>query len=158
MHKIHIQQAVSGLPVPKKAQLRLWAITALNQLKTSGEISIRIVDRIEMTQLNFTYRQKNYPTNVLSFPADLPEAIRSAHPLLGDIIVCAEVVNHEAEEQHKPLTAHWAHMIVHGVLHLLGHDHENDEEAIAMESLEIAIMQELGFANPYEAGVNHPHE
>ena len=103
-----------------------------------------------MSELNSTYRQKNGLTNVLSFPFTMPEDVQIDIPILGDIVVCAEVVNREADEQSKPQEAHWAHMIVHGVFHLLGYDHETDKDAEIMESLETEIMQSLGYANPYE--------
>ncbi len=112
------------------------------------ELSLRIVDRTEMQQLNGTYRGRDYATNVLSFPADLPAHLEL--PLLGDIAVCAPVVNEEAHQQGKDNAAHWDHMLVHGVLHLLGYDHQNDTEADAMESLETRILAHLGRPNPYE--------
>jgi probable rRNA maturation factor len=108
--------------------------------------------------LNSTYRQKTGPTNVLSFPFDLPEDIQLDMPILGDIVVCADVVNREAQEQHKTLDVHWAHMIIHGVFHLLGYDHETDHDAEKMERLEINVMQSLGFNNPYETREDHHHE
>lgn len=106
-----------------------------------------------MTTLNRDYRGKSGPTNVLSFPADLPPEL--ALPLLGDIVVCAPVVAREAAEQGKPLAAHWAHMAVHGCLHLLGHDHVEEADAVAMETLESTILAQLGFPCPYP---DHAHE
>src|SRR5690606_500913 len=111
------------------------------------ELSIRIVDRDEIQALNAQYRHKNTPTNVLSFPCELPPAVDV--PLLGDIVICAQVVQEEAAAQHKAELSHWAHMVVHGTLHLLGYDHMDDAEANEMESLEIEILNTLGFANPY---------
>ena len=108
---------------------------------------MRIVDEAESQQLNFDYREKDKPTNVLSFPFQCPPGIEL--PLLGDLVICAQVVAREAAEQQKTVTAHWAHMVVHGCLHLLGFDHINDEDAAEMEAEEIQILQELGFANPY---------
>lgn len=152
MHAITIQFATDSSYAPKRALLQKWAKAALRNENQPTELSIRVVDIDEMTQLNSTYRHKKGPTNVLSFPVELPEGIPlEAHPL-GDIVVCADVVNREAEEQHKSANAHWAHMIVHGVYHLLGHDHENDDEANVMEALEIETLQTLGFENPYESG------
>jgi probable rRNA maturation factor len=158
MHSITIQLAADKTLAPKKSLLRKWATQALNKKMEQADITIRIVDIEEMSELNSTYRQKSGPTNVLSFPFTLPEEIEIDIPILGDIVVCAEVVNREAQEQHKSRESHWAHMIIHGVFHLLGYDHETDKEAYIMESLEVEIMQSLGFANPYETGENHPHD
>jgi probable rRNA maturation factor len=119
-------------------------------------MTIRVVDEDEIRQLNRDYRGKDYATNVLSFESDLPPELDI--PLLGDIIICPAVVQREAAEQCKTLDAHWAHMVIHGTLHLQGYDHIEDSEAEAMEALEIAIMQQLGYADPYNNGVEHPHE
>ncbi|VVC74859.1 Endoribonuclease YbeY [Aquicella siphonis] len=152
MYSITIQLAADKTLAPKKSLIRKWARAALSKQIESAEVTIRIVDSVEMTCLNSTYRHKNGPTNVLSFPFHLPEDIAVDTPILGDIVICAEVVNREAAEQHKTETAHWAHMIIHGMFHLLGYDHETDIEAQAMESLEIDTLRALGFANPYETG------
>jgi len=109
---------------------------------------VRIVDEPEMRELNARYRHKDYPTNVLSFPAELPPGVDV--PLLGDIVICAPVVNREATEQHKAPRAHWAHMLVHGTLHLLGHDHERERDAAVMEALERRILAGLKFPDPYQ--------
>lgn len=122
-------------------------LAALPGDETTAELSIRIVDRDEMQALNLRYRRRDYATNVLSFPADLPEEL--ALPLLGDMAICAPVVLEEAQRQGKELAAHWDHMLVHGALHLLGYDHETDHEALAMESLEIRILADLGWPDPY---------
>lgn len=156
MYSIIIQLAADKTLAPKKSLLRKWAKQALSKKIESAEITIRIVDVDEMSLLNSTYRQKKGPTNVLSFPFILPEDIEIDIPILGDIVVCAEVVNREAHEQHKSQESHWAHMIIHGVFHLLGYDHETDKDADIMESLETEIMQTLGFANPYEPGEEQP--
>jgi probable rRNA maturation factor len=149
-YSIVIQLAADKTLVPKKSLLRKWARQALSKKTDSAEITIRIVEEDEMTELNSTYRQKNGSTNVLSFPFTIPAEVQLDIPILGDIVVCAEVVNREAKAQEKPQEAHFAHMIVHGVFHLLGYDHENDTDAEIMESLETEIMQSLGYPNPYE--------
>lgn len=152
MYTIAIQLATDKTLVPKPSRLRKWAKQTLHSQLESAEITIRIVGVEEMTELNSTYRHKQGPTNVLSFPFAVPEEVELEMPLLGDIVICADVVNREADEQHKLREAHWAHMIVHGVFHLLGFDHEKENEAEVMEALEINIMQGLGFPNPYETG------
>ena len=122
------------------------------------ELSIRIVTSDEITELNHSYRHKNNPTNVLSFPFELPPGmpVDELPNILGDIAICAEVVAREADQQHKSITAHWAHMVVHGTLHLLGYDHQNDTDAAQMEALEIHILQQLDFPNPYLATEHQP--
>jgi len=138
--------------VPEKSQLRQWIKKSLSQqdkikLKNAIEISVRIVDEKESAQLNKHYRNKNKATNVLSFPADVPDIIEPQ--LLGDLVVCQKVVEHEALQQKKILEHHWAHMIVHGCLHLLGYDHIEKKEAEEMESLEISILEKFNIPNPY---------
>lgn len=152
MYFINIQLVTDKTLTPKRSLLRKWAKTALEKKIPSAEITLRIVDTKEMADLNSRYRQKNGPTNVLSFPFMLPDEIKMELPILGDIVICADVVNREAQEQHKTQESHWAHMVIHGVLHLLGYDHEMDNEAGIMEAIEIEIMQSFGFANPYEIG------
>ncbi|MDF7667352.1 rRNA maturation RNase YbeY [Orbaceae bacterium ESL0727] len=134
--------------LPSEEQITQWLNLILLQFVDKAEITIRIVDADEIQQLNRTYRHKDKPTNVLSFPFESP--IEIDVPLLGDLVICKQVVAAEALEQHKSLTSHWAHMIVHGCLHLLGYDHILDEEAEEMENIEIDIMRQLGFANPYQ--------
>ncbi len=150
MYQINIQLAADKTLIPKRSLLRKWASCALARKTAAAEITIRIVDGEEMRALNATYRQKNGLTNVLSFPFTVPEVVKLEIPILGDIVVCAEVVNREAHEQEKSSESHWAHMIIHGVFHLLGYDHETDKEAEIMEGLETEIMQRLGYNNPYE--------
>ena len=137
--------------LPTAKQFRQWADQALGERFKHAELTIRLVDIAESAELNETYRHKKGPTNVLSFPfeADVPMRV----PLLGDLVICADVVAREADEQHKPLESHWAHMVIHGCLHLIGFDHLNDTQAQEMEGLEIQIMQSLGYANPYELGM-----
>ncbi|MCO6545486.1 MAG: rRNA maturation RNase YbeY [Gilliamella sp.] len=134
--------------LPTEAQIMQWLEVILPQFMDNAELTIRIVDKQESQQLNCTYRHKDKPTNVLSFPFESP--IEIDVPLLGDLIICKQVVEAEAEQQLKSLTSHWAHMIVHGCLHLLGYDHILDEEAEEMENIEIDIMQQLGFEDPYQ--------
>ena len=150
MHRILLQRAVPKTSMPSSALLKKWAKKALSNKIPSGEITIRIVSRDEITLLNATYRKKNKPTNVLSFPFDMPKELNDEIPLLGDIVICADVVNQEARDEGKEQNAHWAHMIIHGTLHLLGYDHENDDDATRMESEEILLLQQLGFNNPYQ--------
>lgn len=133
--------------LPSQEQLAQWATAAVQTPSAELELTIRLVDQAESQQLNYTYRGKDKPTNVLSFPFESPPEI--ALPLLGDLVICRQVVEQEAKEQNKPLLAHWAHMVVHGCLHLQGYDHIEEQEAEQMESLETQIMQRLGFADPY---------
>ncbi len=137
---IHVQRRVPPAGIPSAVSLRVWAQAARG--KKQGEITLRIVDAAESQALNHTWRGKNQPTNVLSFPMN--EA-----GYLGDIVICAPVVAAEAIEQQKSAKAHWAHMVVHGVLHLLGHDHIANDEAETMEALERKLLARLGFSDPY---------
>ena len=138
---------IEGLPTAE--QIAQWATAAVQPEGGEVEMTVRIVDEAESHELNLTYRGKDRPTNVLSFPFECPDQVEL--PLLGDLVICRQVVEREAAEQEKPLMAHWAHMIVHGCLHLLGYDHIEDDEAEEMESLETQIMQGLGFDDPYLA-------
>ena len=138
---------IEGLPTEE--QIAQWATAAVQPEGGEVEMTVRIVDEAESHELNLTYRGKDRPTNVLSFPFECPDQVEL--PLLGDLVICRQVVEREAEEQEKPLMAHWAHMVVHGSLHLLGYDHIEDNEAEEMESLETQIMQGLGFDDPYLA-------
>ena len=135
----------TGLPTAE--QIDQWATAAVQPQSDEVEMTVRIVDEAESHELNLNYRGKDRPTNVLSFPFECPDEVEL--PLLGDLVICRQVVEREAQEQEKPLMAHWAHMVVHGSLHLLGYDHIEDDEAEEMESLEAQIMTELGFADPY---------
>ena len=150
MYDITIQHAASSTLYPNSKKLKQWTRAALKNKTPTAEVTLRIVDKHEITELNSTYRKKNKPTNVLSFPFEMPEGLGDEIPaILGDIVICADVVQEEAETQHKTLDAHWAHMVVHGILHLLGYDHENDQDAEVMESEEIHILKTLGFDDPY---------
>ena len=150
-----VQSAGAAQDVPTVAQFRKWAKQAL---RTDAEIALRVVDEDEGRMLNREYRGKDYATNVLTFPlADEPL-------LMGDIVLCAPVVAREAEAQQKPLLAHYAHLTVHGVLHLQGYDHETEAEAVQMENLETEIITQMGYADPYlseksaDAERSHNHE
>ncbi|MEJ4043137.1 rRNA maturation RNase YbeY [Erwinia sp. SLM-02] len=133
--------------LPAEADFRRWLEAVLPQFQPESEVTIRVVDEAESHELNHTYRGKDKPTNVLSFPFEAPPGIEL--PLLGDLIICRQVVEQEAQEQEKALEAHWAHMVIHGSLHLLGYDHIEDDEAEEMESLETEIMLALGYPDPY---------
>lgn len=149
--QLDVQLAVENEhDLPTEEQLTLWATAALlNRTQyEEPEMTIRIVDEEESQELNYEYRGKDKPTNVLSFPFEAPAHVPI--PLLGDLIVCKQVVEREAIEQEKTLTSHWAHMIIHGCLHLLGYDHIDDEEAEEMEGIEKVLMAELGFEDPYK--------
>jgi probable rRNA maturation factor len=146
MIHVAIENASTARNVPENGQFRRWAEAAAR--REGAEVAIRIVDEAESAELNAAYRRKSGPTNVLSFPFEVPEGVPNA--LLGDLVICAGVVEREAGEQGKPLEAHWAHMVVHGLLHLQGYDHVEDSEAEAMEAEEIAILSGLEFPNPYE--------
>ena len=146
---LDVQQACDAPGIPARASLETWAMAALNGLRHRSEMTIRIVDEAEGAELNLTYRGKSGPTNVLSFPFEAPPGIGDLD-LIGDLVVCAPVVEREAAEQGKDLAAHWAHMVVHGTLHLLGYDHLTDGEAAEMEALETDVLKGLGFDAPYE--------
>lgn len=151
---VDVQRVVEGENLPSDEDFQTWVETTLEfepaheNNNADSELTIRIVDEAEMTYLNQQYRQKQGSTNVLSFPVDedLPLDIL----LLGDLVICAVVVAREANQQNKTLAEHWAHMVVHGTLHLLGHDHIEADQAIKMEQKEIIILKKLGFSNPYE--------
>lgn len=148
-YQIDIESNSQSQQIPPVAELERWITAALrSQQLEEAEVSLYIADEAESQELNSQYRGKDYPTNVLSFPADIPEEV--GIPLLGDLIVCAPVVEREAQEQGKTLDAHWAHMLVHGSLHLLGFDHIDDGEADEMEALETEIITGLGYPAPYQ--------
>ena len=145
---LDLQIAVDNAAIPTQAEFETWVRTAVGQTMGEVELTIRVVEIAESQQLNLTYRGKDKPTNVLSFPFEAPPEVEL--PLLGDLVICAKVVEQEATEQNKPLNAHWAHMVIHGCLHLLGYDHIIDEEADEMESLETQLVEGLGFSDPYK--------
>lgn len=132
---------------PDDESFRRWVEAPLAGFGKPVELVIRLVDEAESRQLNHSYRGKDRPTNVLSFPFEAPPEVPS--PLLGDLVICAPVVAREALEQGKSPQAHWAHMVIHGLLHLLGYDHETDEEAQLMESRERELLARLHFPDPY---------
>jgi probable rRNA maturation factor len=144
--ELQVQNASSVAAVPPDEEFSLW-VTAALQKHGDAVLTIRLVDSDESQALNSRFRGQDKPTNVLSFPADLPDEIDL--PLLGDIVICAPLVESEALEQGKTLQSHWAHLSIHGVFHLLGHDHQSDEEALEMETLESQVMTTLGFPDPY---------
>lgn len=151
---VDVDNACDAQGIPGDEDFAHWASAALGGLRQRAELAIRIVGETESRELNSHYRHKDYATNVLSFPSELPEDCEP--PILGDLAICAAVVAREATEQHKALQAHWAHMVIHGTLHLLGFDHIDDGDAERMETREIAILQSLGFGNPYqENGEEH---
>lgn len=159
---VDLQIATEEEDQPPPAKIQQWVASALTHAQPANsvstpqpapELTIRIVDEAEITALNRDYRSKDKATNVLSFPADLPDHIDL--PLLGDLVICAAVVKREAEAQHKTTNDHWAHMVIHGTLHLLGYDHTGDDEAEIMEGLEIDALATLHIANPYILPTNN---
>ncbi len=148
MHKIYIDNAAANPTVPAAMLLEHWINLALTSHKTPASLTVRVVDEAEIQALNLQFRQKDKPTNVLSFPYEGFE-VDEVSDYLGDIAVCATVVAAEAKAQHKTLEAHWAHMLIHSTLHLLGYDHVLDDDAAVMENLEIELLAELGYPNPY---------
>jgi probable rRNA maturation factor len=150
--QVYIERAEGRRGVPTNAEFAGWSLAALRgarALRGACELALRVVGSAEMQGMNAHYRGRDYATNVLSFPADAPPGVPLARRPLGDIVLCTEVVLREAGEQGKAARAHWAHMTVHGVLHLLGHDHVRDDEAAVMEALERRILGRLGIADPY---------
>jgi probable rRNA maturation factor len=144
---VSVSYGVPRTGIPAAQSFRKWAAIAAEGRILRADLAIRVVGTKEGRSLNHHYRGKDYATNVLSFPAELPEGVTV--PLLGDLVICAPVVAKEAKEQKKPLAAHYAHLTIHGVLHLLGLDHDDPREADAMEAIERELMAQLGFDDPY---------
>jgi probable rRNA maturation factor len=142
-----LQNTSKTKSIPTKRQFKTWIERVVARRKKKYEINIRIVGVKEITKLNQRYRKKNKPTNIISFNFCPPANIKTN--LLGDLVICAPIVKLESKLQHKPIMAHWAHLTVHGVLHLLGYDHKNAKEAQKMEGMEIKILKRLGIADPY---------
>lgn len=149
MYRIIIQTESKRFFAPSASKIKQWARTALRHKRRKGELTIRLVSKAEIQALNKTYRQKDKPTNILSFRSELPDNIPLQFPLLGDLVICSEIVNEEARQQDKALDAHWAHIVIHGSLHLLGYDHETEVDAVQMEGKETRLLKALGFKNPY---------
>ena len=151
---VGVNYAVPRTGVPAAVSFRKWVAAALDGRIREADLAIRIVDAREGRALNRHYRGKDYATNVLSFPAEIAEGVKLPEgvimPLLGDLVICAPVVAREAQEQGKRLNDHYAHLTVHGALHLLGWDHENERDAECMEQLERDILAGLGIGDPYE--------
>jgi probable rRNA maturation factor len=147
---LDLQVACEAADVPDAPRFRAWASAALAGRREAAELTIRVVDETEGAELNQRYRGRPGPTNVLSFPFDPPPGLPSQE-LIGDLVICAPVVAREAREQGKPEDAHWAHLVVHGTLHLLGYDHLTDRDAEQMEAMETVVLAALGFPPPYEA-------
>lgn len=144
---LDLQLACEFENLPSEAQFQLWAEHALTQFREEAELTIRIADEHESQELNSQYRGKDKPTNVLSFPFDAPSGIEL--PLIGDLIICPQVVYQESIEQEKTFHDHFAHMVIHGCLHLLGFDHINEQDAVEMETIEKQILASLNIADPY---------
>ena len=144
--ELDLQRAGCFANAPSDAQFEAW-VTAVLEPDSDAELTIRLVDREESRGLNRSYRGKDRETNVLSFPADLPDGVDL--PLLGDIVICAPLVEEEALGQGKPVEDHWAHLTLHGLLHLLGYDHVEESDAEVMEALETTLLAGLGIADPY---------
>lgn len=143
--ELTLQDVSDSGDVPGEDEFRQWLLAALEEQNV--KVTVRLVDEEEMGELNHRYRHKPGPTNVLSFPFEDPPGISSS--ILGDIVICAPVVRREAREQEKTVSSHWAHMVIHGVMHLQGYDHRDEQKALAMEARETRIMTQLGFPAPY---------
>ena len=147
MNYLDIQLATDFSEVPTAEMMQTWVDAVLKDSEQDSEIVVRLVDEAESAELNSQFRHKSGPTNVLSFPFEAPEGFEM--DLLGDLVICAPLLAQEASQQNKALFDHWAHILIHGVLHLVGYDHLQDDEAEEMESLEIKILSTLNIDNPY---------
>lgn len=142
--------SATSSPLPEEKMLQRWVCSVFEQEHLiSAELTLRFVAEAEMLALNTRYRDKKALTNVLSFSAIIPASVSLEVPLLGDVILCVPVIAQEAKEQKKPLFAHWAHLVIHGTLHLLNYDHQNDQEALIMEAKEISLLRQFHYLNPY---------
>ena len=148
MNILDYQIASCSSKIPSESLFQYWVDAVLINEDEDSEIVIRIIDEDEMIAFNQQYRNKNGSTNILSFPYEVPEGFNSS--LLGDLLLCAPVIEKEAVQQNKTLNNHWAHIVIHGVLHLLGYDHVDDEDAEEMESKEIEILKTIKINNPYQ--------
>ena len=148
MLDLSIQRHSNHEAVPSDEIITTWIKAVLVKKKPAAELAIVMVDEKAMQDYNYRFRNKNKPTNILSFPAQIPKGVKTT--LLGDIVLCPNCIIEEAKHYQITATAHFAHLIVHGLLHLLGYDHENEDEANIMEQEEIVILTRLGFSNPYE--------
>ena len=147
MNYLDIQLATDFAEIPTAEMMQTWVDAVLKESEQDSEIVVRLVDEAESAGLNSQYRHKSGPTNVLSFPFEAPEGFET--DLLGDLVICAPLLAQEAKQQNKALFDHWAHILIHGVLHLVGYDHLQDDEAEEMEALEIKILSTLNIDNPY---------
>ncbi len=148
MNQLDIQIATAADKLPTAAQFQQWVDLALADQSQTFEVTLRLVDEPESAELNLRYRHKTGATNILSFPFEVPEGI--ALNLLGDLVICAPVLEKEALTQHKQLLNHWAHIVIHGILHLRGYDHIEEQDAQEMEAKEIALLHTLNISNPYQ--------
>lgn len=155
-HEVDIQNAASDIDVPKDDVICGWCECALLPIDNPVELCVRIVDEAEMADLNHRFHNKNNATNILSFPVDETFDFDSPTQPLGDIVLCASLINAEAEDLNMPAEEHWAHLVIHGILHLLGYDHIEGNEAEEMERTEVELMAKLGYPNPY--GDDEEHE
>ncbi len=151
MNQLDIQVASNSSSLPNKMHFQTWVDSVLTD---DSEIVIRLVDNAESAELNQKYRHKKGATNILSFPFEVPEMIDST--LLGDLVICAPMIEQQAKQQQKHLLHHWAHIVIHGILHLCGYNHEDDAEAQIMEAKEINLLKKLFIRNPYQEQI--PHE
>ena len=155
---IDIQHASTTKAPISDEILMQWIQLVLPAALAHAELTLRLVDISEMTTLNQTYRQQNKATNVLAFPSNLPDDIQLDQPFLGDVVICPDVLSSEQHDLSVPLIAHWAHIVIHGVLHLLGYDHQGVSDTLDMQRLEIEALAQLGFHNPYTSTGEESHE